>query len=58
MADRQGLVLRKSRRRDPRATDYGGWMLVDARTNVVELGGTPFAFCASLDDVEKYLTDS
>lgn len=58
MAERQGFVLHKSRIRDPRAIGYGGWMLANAYTNVAELGGTPYAFCASLDDVEKYLTDS
>jgi hypothetical protein len=29
MAERQGLELRKSRRRDPRAKDYGRWYIVD-----------------------------
>ena len=58
MADRQGLVLVKSRRRDPRAFDYGRWMLVDAASNGVVAGtagtGRPEF---SLDDVEDYLTD-
>jgi hypothetical protein len=56
MAERQGLALRKSRRRDPRAIDYGGWMIVDAFTNTVVAGtegiGRPHW---SLDDVERYL---
>lgn len=56
-AGRQGLQLVKSRRRDPRAFDYGGYMLVDIDTNVVVVGsegvGRPHW---SLDDVEKYLT--
>ena len=30
MASRQGLQLMKSRRRDPRALDYGTYWLVDA----------------------------
>jgi hypothetical protein len=29
MAERQGLELRKSRRRDPRAKNYGRWYIVD-----------------------------
>jgi len=29
MAERQGLELRKSRRRDARAKDYGRWYIVD-----------------------------
>jgi hypothetical protein len=57
MADRQGLALRKSARRDPRAIDYGGYMLVDLATNSVVAGtgalGRPHW---SLDDVEAYLT--
>ncbi len=55
MAIRQGLRLLKSRRRDERAVDYGGYMLVDDRNFVVE-GASSFAFSASLDDVEAYLT--
>ncbi|HWK18748.1 MAG TPA: hypothetical protein VNR66_14950, partial [Solirubrobacteraceae bacterium] len=38
MADRQGLRLEKSRTRDPRAIDYGGWMIVDLATNAVVAG--------------------
>ena len=57
MADRQGLRLVKSRRRDPRAVDYGGYMLVDIATNAVVAGtgaiGRPHW---SLDDVEEWLT--
>lgn len=39
MADRQGLRLEKSRRRDPRAIDFGAFWLVDSTTNMVEAGG-------------------
>lgn len=44
-AKRQGLELVKSRSRDPRAVDYGGYMLVNAYTNTVEAGelGSPRA---------------
>jgi len=52
MAERQGLVLHKSRRRDPRALDYGHYRLVAASTDVPvtwEGGGT-------LDEIEAYLT--
>lgn len=55
MAERQGLLLQKSKRRDPKAIDYGGYMLVDARTNSVVLGSTSFAFSADLDEVEAHL---
>lgn len=54
MAARQGLALRKSRRRDPRALDYGGYWLVRTigRREIVVVGdehGT------DLESVEQYL---
>ena len=49
MASRQGLILRKSRRRDPRAIDYGDWYLIDARYNYL------VATCDNLDQVEYQL---
>jgi hypothetical protein len=55
MADRQGLRLVKSRRRDPRASDYGTYVLVD-QNNVIEYGAWTGRFAASLDDIEAYLT--
>lgn len=56
MAERQGLMMHKSRRRDPRAVDFGGYMLVDVLTKGAVLGSGAFPFQADLDDVEKYLT--
>jgi hypothetical protein len=62
MAKRQGLELIKSRRRDPRAIDYGGYMLArengeavfgHARSGPRALHGAPIA---TLDEVEAYLT--
>ena len=57
MADRQGLALRKARTRDPRAVDYGGFMLVNIATNTVVYGtgaiGRP---TATLDEIEDWLT--
>lgn len=44
MAKRQGLELVKSRRRDPRALDFGAYQLVGAS----EVGAT-------LDEIEEYL---
>jgi hypothetical protein len=48
-AQRQGLELRKSPRRDPRALDYGTWLVVNTRSvgHPVEL--------ANIDAVETYL---
>jgi hypothetical protein len=56
MAERQGLRLEKSRRRDPRATDYGTYRLVDAATGVVEAYGDSSLYGLSMDDVERELT--
>ena len=55
MAERQGLQLVKSRRRDPRALDYGDYMLVDPSTNSV-VAGEIGRIHWSLDYVEAYLT--
>lgn len=37
-AARQGLRLEKSRRRDPRALDFGAWWLVDAKSGGIVFG--------------------
>ena len=54
---RRGFTLQKSRRRDPRAVDYGGYMIVDAATNTVVAGAGSNAFSMSLDEVEAWLKD-
>jgi hypothetical protein len=56
MAERQGLELHKSRRRDPRALDYGRWKILDERGKPV--AGTDHAGRAAmtLDEIENYLT--
>ncbi|OYW61981.1 MAG: hypothetical protein B7X99_12155 [Rhizobiales bacterium 17-65-6] len=56
MAQRQGLRLLKSRRRDPLAVDFGGYMLVDEATNGVVLGSGAFSFQADIEDVDAYLS--
>lgn len=57
MADRQGLRLLKSRRRDERAIDFGGYMLVDVQTNGAVFGSGAFQYEADLDDIERWLTE-
>lgn len=52
-AARQGIALRKSRRRDPRALDYGVYWLVESKRNRLVAGGE---HGVSLDEVEEYLT--
>jgi hypothetical protein len=55
-ADRQGLRLERSRRRDPRAKDYGRYWLVDLATGDVVAGASPIRRPAwTLDQVEAYL---
>jgi hypothetical protein len=58
MAERQGLALHKSRRRDPRAIDFDRWMVVDSFTNDV-LTGTEVTGRQNmdLDQVEAFLTE-
>ena len=52
-ADRHDLVLRKSRIRGRTTVDdFGGYMLVDARSNVVVCG---LRWDLDLDDVEEWL---
>lgn len=53
MAERQGLALQKSRRRDPRAADFGRYWLFDTQTNMLVLGGQ---FGVDVDDIEAHLT--
>lgn len=56
MADRQGLVLEKCRRRDPRAIGFGTYMLMEAGTGAVVASGLPGGYGLALDDVEEHLT--
>ncbi len=55
MAERQGFRLIKNRRRDPRAYDFGGYMILDPENNGVVAGHTPTAFSFTLNDVEQFL---
>jgi len=52
MAWRQGYTLAKSRRRDPRAVDFGNWWIVNPYNNALMAGGD---FGMALDDVEEWL---
>jgi hypothetical protein len=47
MAERQGLTITKSRRRDPRAIDYGHWWVSGGGRRSVEL--------TDIDALERYL---
>ena len=54
VAERRGFQIVKSRRKDPQAVDFGGYMLTDIRTNAVVLGSGAFAYSATLEDIENY----
>jgi hypothetical protein len=54
-AERQGLQLMKSRRRDPRAIDFGTYQLVDPATNSLAASGLQSGYGLTLDDVEREL---
>lgn len=56
-AERQGLKLEKSRRRDPRAIDFGTYRLVDMRTNAVTVHSGPSDYGMSLEDIERALNE-
>jgi hypothetical protein len=51
--------LEKSRRRDPKAPDYGRFRLVDPKSTPCRtvLGDEPFPFSASFEDVERWLEE-
>jgi hypothetical protein len=58
MAKRQGFVLEKSRRRDPRAFDYNTYMVIDPSSNAVVRSGFESGYGLTLDDVEVILSDA
>lgn len=55
VASRRGMEVQKSKRRDERAIDFGGYMLVDTASNSVVMGGDPHPFSASLEQIEEWL---
>ena len=59
MARRQGLILSKSRRRDPNALDYGLYALLDQSTGgtVHEYFAERYMYALDLDDVRVWLKE-
>lgn len=58
MADRQGLRLEKSRRRDPYAWGYGTYQLVDNATGaLVTANANGRGYGWTLDEIEERLTE-
>jgi hypothetical protein len=58
VAQRRALRLDKSRSRDPRATDYGTYQLVDMRTNALVSSGLDRGYGLSLADVAERLLET
>ena len=58
MADRQGLKLWRSRRRDTDAIDYGLYAITtqDGGRGTIHPAGPISVFALDLDEVEEYLT--
>lgn len=56
MAERQGFRVTKSRRRDPRAVDYGLYNIIDPELNAVIAGVGLRDHSMTLGDVEEWLT--
>ncbi len=56
LAQRQGIKLVRSRRRDPQAADFGRYTLVDPETNRAIAGEQSSAM--TLDDVEVWLSSA
>jgi hypothetical protein len=53
VAVRRGLVLRRSRRRDPDAVDYGAYWLIDGEGDYLVYGDQ---WGTDLDGIEEFLT--
>jgi hypothetical protein len=54
-AERQGLRLSKSARRDPHASDYGKYRVENLDSGAIVAGGAPFDYSLDLDQVEIVL---
>jgi len=52
VAERRGYILRKSRRRDPLALNFGAFWLIEASTNGLAVGGE---FGTDLQEIEDFL---
>ncbi|HZL05055.1 MAG TPA: hypothetical protein VFE45_06515 [Coriobacteriia bacterium] len=53
-AERRGLRLHKSRRRDPNAVGYGRFWLTDQRTNTVVAGDDRWN-ALGIDEIERHV---
>ena len=58
LADRRGLILSKSRARDPGSLTYGGYRLVNQETGGIDFGygNAGRSYAATLEGIEQYLS--
>ncbi|RFZ48548.1 hypothetical protein MSS2_04715 [Mycobacterium marinum] len=56
-AVRQGLRLEKSRTRDPQASDYGTYQLVDVATNTIARCGSQRGYGLGLNEIDQALNE-
>lgn len=57
-ARRQGLLLEKARRRDPRALDYGRYALLEVHTgNPINHPGRTSVHSLTLEDARQWLEE-
>jgi len=54
---RMGIILKKSRARDPHARGYEGYALIDEDFGIVIAGAKRWAYDMSLDDVEAHIRE-
>jgi hypothetical protein len=54
MLARQGYTLSKSRRRDPRAFDFGRYVIIDPQTNGIVAGVIAGQYGMDLDEAEEW----
>jgi hypothetical protein len=57
-AEDAGLMLRKSRSRDPHDPAFGGFMVIDPYINGAVAGYGPFAFSLSLEEADDWLNEA
>lgn len=57
MAERQGVKLEKSRRRDPHALDYGTYRLIEPSNNTIVSYAGWCDYGLSLDEIEAALNE-
>jgi hypothetical protein len=54
IAVRHGYRIVKSRSRNTNAVGYGGFMLIDVATGGAAVGGTPFPYTGTLEEIESF----